>query len=199
MPRPAKFTEGQILDATMRLIADGGPGAATVNGIAELLGASVGSIYHRFRSHDLLLARLWIRTIKRFQRGFLDALAVDDLDRAALGAAQYNVDWPREHLDEARVLLRYRREELAERWPEELGEELATINAEVFAAMRDHAVRRYGQDADAAAVRRVVFALVDVPYAAGRRHLIAGEPPPPWIDDLVAATCRCVLAIDQGA
>lgn len=193
MPRPAKFTEDQILDAALRLVAEGGPGAATISGIAGLLGAPVGSIYHRFRSRDLLLARLWMRTIKNFQGGFLEALGADDVDEAALGAALYNVRWTREHLNEARVLLLYRREELAERWPEELGEELATINAEVEAAVRDHARRRYGGDVDAAALRRVVFALVDVPYAVGRRHLIQGEPPPPLADELVTETLRCVL------
>ena len=59
------------MDAAMRLVAEGGPNAATVAGIAGALGAPVGSIYHRFKSRDLLLARLWIRTVKRFQVGFL--------------------------------------------------------------------------------------------------------------------------------
>lgn len=193
MPRPAKFTEGQMLDAALRLVAEGGPGAATIAGIAGLLGAPVGSIYHRFASRDLLLARLWIRTVKGFQKGFIRALEADDLDEAALAAALYNVDWTREHLQEARVLLLYRREELAERWPEELGEELAGINADVEAAVMNHADRRYGEGVDAAAVRRVVFVLVDVPYAVGRRHLINGEPPPPLADELVTETLRCVL------
>jgi hypothetical protein len=44
----------------------------------------------------------------------------------------------------------------------------------------NHAVRRFGEGADAAAVRRVVFALVDVPYAVGRRHLIQANPHLPW-------------------
>jgi AcrR family transcriptional regulator len=191
--RPAKYTEAQMLDAALRLVAEGGPEAATIAGIAGLLGAPVGSIYHRFASRDLLLARLWIRTIKSFQGGFIEALEDDDLDEAALGAALYNVDWTREHLQEARVLLLYRREELAERWPEELGEDLASINAEVEAAIVGHAIRRYGKEVDAAAVRRVVFALVDVPYAVGRRHLINGEPPPSLADELVIETLRCVL------
>jgi AcrR family transcriptional regulator len=121
LPRPAKFDEDQILDAALRLVADGGPNAATIAAIADALGALVGSIYHLFRSRDLLLAKLWIRTVKRFQAGFLRALEADDLDAAALGAALHNLEWTREHPDEARVLLLYRREDLAERWPEELG------------------------------------------------------------------------------
>ena len=186
MPRPAKFTEDQILDGALRLVAEGGPGAATISGIAGMLGAPVGSIYHRFESRDFLLARLWIRTIGSFQGGFIEALGAEDLDEAALGAALYNVDWTREHLEEARVLLLYRREELA------------SINADVEAALMNHAVRRFGEGANAAAVRRVVFALVDVPYAVGRRHLIQGEPPPPLADELVTETLRCVLLGDTS-
>lgn len=192
MPRPPKFGEDQIMDAAMRLVAEGGPNAATVAGIAGALGAPVGSIYHRFKSRDLLLARLWIRTVKRFQVGFLRALEADDLDEAALGAALYNVEWTRRHVDEARVLLLYRREDLAERWPEELGEELAALNTDVERAVRDHVLRRYGEGGGAEAVRWVVFALVDVPYAAGRRHLVNREPPP-LVDELVTQTLQRVL------
>lgn len=199
MPRPAKFDEDQILDAAVRLVAGGGPGAATISGIAGLVGAPVGSIYHRFGSRDLLLARLWVRTIKRFQRGFIEALGVEDIDEAALGAALYNVDWTREHLEEAQVLLLYRLEDLSEKWPGELGEELSTLNSDVFAAIRGHAIKRYGKEADAAEIRRVVFALVDVPYAAGRRHLVNGEPPPPLVDELVTETLRRILLDRQKA
>jgi AcrR family transcriptional regulator len=193
VPRPSKFGEDQIMDAAMRLVAEGGPNAATVAGIAGALGAPVGSIYHRFKSRDLLLARLWIRTVKRFQVGFLRALEADDLDEAALGAALYNVEWTRRHVDEARVLLLYRREDLAERWPEELGEELAALNTDVERAVRDHVLRRYGEGGGAEAMRRVVFALVDVPYAAGRRHLVNGEPPPQLVNELVTQTLQRVL------
>lgn len=196
MARPAKFDEEQILDAALHLVTEGGPGAATIGAIAERMKAPSGSIYHRFQSRDLLLARLWIRTIKRFQRGFLEALAADDLDEAAIGAALHNVRWLREHLAEARVLLLYRREDLAARWPDALGDELAVLNATVETALRDHARRRFGESggaADREALRRVVFALVDVPYAAGRRHVLAAEPPPPSLDDLVTETCRSVL------
>lgn len=187
MARPAKFTEAQILDAALRLVADNGPAAATMDGIGALLGAPSGSLYHRFRSRGLLLARLWIRTVKRFQPGFLDALAGDDLDAAAL----HVVRWARDHVDGARVLLLFRCEDLAARWPEELGEELPTLNADV-AALRAYGRRRYGQD-DATAVQRVTFALVDVPYAAARRFFLAGTPPPALLDDLVVAACRGVL------
>lgn len=162
----------------MRLVAEGRLGATT-SGIAGLLGAAVGSIYHRFGSRDLLLARLWIRTIQRFRGGFIRALRENA--EAAMAAALYNVGWSHDHPKEARVMLLYRREELA------------VLNTDVEKAVMHHALRRYGKGAGAEEIRRVVFALVDVPYAAGRRHLINGEPPPPLVDELVIKTLRCVL------
>lgn len=192
MARPAKFTSSDILDAAARLIARGGPRLATVSTIAEDLGAPTGSIYHRFASRELLLARLWIRTIHRAQAGFLEALAVQDLNQAARMAATHIPRWSREHLDEARVLLLYRRADLAARWPEELGEELATLNVQVEQALEAFTRRRYGR-LTASNLQRVTFALVDVPYAAARRYLLAGKPPPAAVDDLVAQVCACLL------
>ncbi|WP_037973622.1 TetR/AcrR family transcriptional regulator [Streptomyces sp. NRRL WC-3742] len=193
MGRAPKFTEDQFLDAALQLVAVGGPGAATVAAVAETLGAPVGSVYHRFDSRDLLLAKLWLRTTRRFQVGLLEALANDDPDEAALSAALHVNAWAREHLDEARALLLYRREDLTDRWPAELGDEAATVNAALFDTLRDLASRRYGS-VDPEYVQRVTYAVLDAPYAAGRRHLLAGEAPPPIVDDLVTVTCRCVLA-----
>lgn len=195
MARPAKFNEEQILDATLQLVAEGGPDAATIAAIAQAVNAPVGSLYHRFRSRDLLLARLWLRTVRRFQEGFLDALAIDDLDAAAQRAALHGVGWSRAHVDQARLLSLHRRQDLAARWPEELGEELAGVNDGVEAALRDHARRRYGSE-DEATLRRVTFALIDIPYAATRRFIGAGTPPPPAVDDLVTVACLCVLAAE---
>jgi len=179
--RPARFTEERILDAALQVVAEDGPAGTTVAAIAMRLGAPVGSIYHRFPSRDLLLARLWMRGIRRFQEGFLDALAAGDLERAAVHTPR----WCREHLAEACVLLLHRPADLVSRWPVELGEELADLDAQVASAITASADRHERE--------RVVFALVDVPYGAVRRHLLGGEPPPLLVDDLVIQTCRAVL------
>lgn len=194
MPRPAKFTEDQILDAALELVAEGGPAAATMAAIAARAGAPVGSLYHRFRSREWLLARLWLRTVERFQRGFADSLRGDDLDEAAQRAARFGLTFVRQRPAEARVLLLYRRQDLAARWPDEIGEQLAGLNRRGEQAMREHARLRYGSDDDEH-LQRVVFALADLPYAASRRHLAAGRPPPPILDVLVADAVRSVLGV----
>lgn len=192
MGRPAKFSTDQILDTTAQLVAEGGPGYATVAGIAERLAAPTGSIYHRFESRDLLLAQLWIRTAVRAQEGFVRALSQDDIGQAAIDAALHIPRWSRENLDDASVMLLYRREDLAEEWPKELGAELETLNEAIVTAVRNFVRRRFGS-VSKANVTVASFALLDVPYAAVRRYLIAGKPPPRSIDDLVTRTCQCIL------
>jgi AcrR family transcriptional regulator len=192
MGRPAKFNTEQILDATAQLVAEGGPGLATVAGIADRLGAPTGSIYHRFNSRDLLLARLWIRTVRRAQEGAVAAISQADAKKAAIDFALHVPRWSRSNLADACVLLLYRREQLAEQWPAELGGELASLNDPLKAAIRSFVRRRFGS-VTKANLEMTSFALLDVPYAAVRRYLITGNPPPPSVDDLIARTVRCIL------
>lgn len=184
MGRPAKFDAEQILDAAVAIAMERGPAAITVTGIAARLGAPVGSLYHRFASRDLLLAQLWIRGIRRYQQGLIDALNADDADATAL----HSVRWCRTHPAEASILLLYRREDLAAQWPAELGADLACLNDAGAAALDAYARRHPELD-----YRRLVFALVDIPLGAVRRHIADGKPPPAWVDDLVLTAVRAVL------
>lgn len=184
MGRPAKFDQDRILDAALAVTAEAGPGAATIAAIAERLGAPSGSIYHRFGSRDLLLATLWVRTVRRFQRGYIEALTRGDAEAAALHTPR----WCREHPDEAAVLVLHRRQDLASAWPAELAGDLDGLNGRFLEALDAFAADRPGVDRE-----RLLFATVDVPYGAVRRHLLERRPPPPLVDELVAATCRAVL------
>lgn len=192
MGRPARFPPDLILDGAARLLAEGGPAAATSTAVAAAIGAPSGSVYHRFASRDLLLARLWVRTVGRFQAAFLAALAHPDPDRAAVAAALAVPAWCRAHPHEARVLLLHRRDDLVGRWPDELDAELSTLNDALATALTDHARARYGT-AGRAQLARVTFALVDVPYAAVRRQLAAGDDPPPEVDALIRETVTALL------
>ncbi|MCX4587161.1 TetR/AcrR family transcriptional regulator [Streptomyces sp. NBC_01481] len=194
MGRKPKFADEDFLDAAMRIAAERGAASVTMSAVAESAGAPVGSVYHRFASRDLLLARLWLRAVRRFQAVFLDAMSADDIDEAAEGAVLQALAWVRERPDEARVLLLHRREDLVARWPDELGPELSTLNDGAARALRAHARKRYGHESGEA-LERVTFALVDVVYAAVHRHLLAGAAPPPSIDPLAIAACRSVFAV----
>ncbi|MDQ3177390.1 MAG: TetR/AcrR family transcriptional regulator [Actinomycetota bacterium] len=192
MGRTARFSSDAILDAAADVVADGGPARTSIGSIAALLEAPSGSIYYRFASRDLLMASLWIRTARRSQQGALEAIAHPDVERAAVGAALHVVRWSRSHLTEARILMLYRREQLAAEWPDELGDELATLNRPLEEA-RHTFTRRLAAAGASANPTDVAFALVDVPFAAVRRSLIAGTAPPRRVDELVRLTCRTVL------
>jgi AcrR family transcriptional regulator len=190
--RPAKFTAEQMLDAAADVVAEAGAGAATVAAVAARLGAPAGSIYHRFESRDLLLAKLWARTVHRAQAGFVEALRAPYIRDAAHGAAVHIPRWARTHLDEARVLVLHRREDLLARWPAELGAELVTLNDGVRRALEEFARRQFGH-ATKSNVELVTFALVDIPYGGVRRHLLAGVAPPAAVDEYVVRACDGVF------
>ncbi|MGW0183132.1 TetR/AcrR family transcriptional regulator [Nocardia sp. NPDC003345] len=184
MGRSAKYDSDAILDAALAVIAEHGPAAATTGAIARRLGAPTGSIYHRFASRELLLAQLWIRGIRRFQQGFVEALRAGDIEAAAL----HGVRWCRAHTAEAAVLLLHRRTDLAQQWPAELGTQLADLNSEAATAYRALRDRYPGIDR-----HRLDFVLFDLPSGAVRRHLTELRPPPLWVDDLVRTAIRALL------
>jgi AcrR family transcriptional regulator len=189
MGRSAKYTAEQFVDAALELVADQGPSAVTISAVAGKLRAPVGSVYHRFTSRDVLLAKLWLRTVRAFQRGFLDALRRGQ----GLAAALYTLQWVRAHPKEGKLLLLYRREGLVSGpWPEEIQNLAATLADELDGAIKDFTRHRFGQ-VTKETLLRTVFALVDVPYAAVRRCLLANESPPAHLDDLVSTTYKSIL------
>lgn len=192
MGRSAKYGDEAILDAALELAGEHGPHGATVVAIAERVGAPSGSIYHRFASRDLILARLWIRTIRHFQEGFLAAMALRDPLEAAKAAVAHTVSWTVENPREAKVLVLYRREDLIALWPDELDDELATLNDEVRHSIVTFAQAQFGA-VTAETVGRTRLALIDQPYAAARQIIVGSTPPAPWLIDAVTTAALAVL------
>src|ERR1700751_820286 len=120
----AKFAESDFLSAALAIVVEQGPAAATVASISERIKAPTGSFYHRFASRDVLLGNLWLKTVLAFQHGVSVALDAKD----GLAAALHTARWSREHLEEARLLLVFDREDfVAGKWPEELRERVAAM------------------------------------------------------------------------
>ena len=197
MGRRAKYTEQDILDAALELVAEDGTHAASVVAIAKRLGAPSGSIYHRFSSRDLILATLWIRTVKRFQQGFLEALTLHDTVQAARGAVEHIVTWTSAHRSEARILTMYRREDLITAWPDELGADLSSLNDEVTQAVIEF-TRRHFNVVDAETTSKARFALIEIPYAAARHIIRNPQPPPSWLSQTVVAASLASLSTGRA-
>lgn len=174
MGRPPRHDEDALLDAAVALAAAHGPGGVTVAAVARAAGAPSGSLYHRFPSASALLAALWLRTLERFQEGFLDALR-----RSPEHAARHVVAWSRAHPEEALVLL-YGSAGFGEPgWPAEARDRLQADNARIADVL--------GAD------ERLILAVVDVPYAIVRRHLHATGTIPATAEDLAAEAAAALL------
>jgi AcrR family transcriptional regulator len=68
------------------VVVERGSRGATVEAIAESSGAPTGSIYYRFRSVDELLARLWIRAVRRTHELVREAASADPVETVVAGA-----------------------------------------------------------------------------------------------------------------
>jgi AcrR family transcriptional regulator len=193
MPRRSRFSEAQILDATATLVAAHGPGVATIGAIGALLDAPSGSIYHRFASRDVLLARLWLSKAAFFQNRFVDALSHPDPVTAGRDAAMSLPSSVRADFAGARIMLLHRRDDfLAGEWPLDMAAEAARLRQQVDDAMKDITRRLFGR-ASVESSRLANFTILDVPFAAVRRHVAANEVPPPYIDDLVAKAYAALI------
>jgi AcrR family transcriptional regulator len=194
MSRPSKFSAAQILDAAATLVAADGPGAATIGAISARLKAPSGSIYHRFASRDVLLGRLWLSKAAFFQNRFAEALVHPDAARAGLEAALALPRSARADFAGARIMLLHRRDDfLAGDWPVYMVEEAARLRQQVDAAMKGMARRLFARPS-AEALRLATFAILDVPFAAVHRHVAANEPPPLYVDDLIAKAYQALIA-----
>src|SRR2546426_950506 len=158
MGRP-KYDDGDFLNAALAIAAERGPAAATVGSIAARLKAPVGSFYHRFASRDVLLGELWLRTVVDFHQGIAAALDAGDGLRAAL----HTPAWVRGHLDEARLLLLYHRDDFVHGpWPEALRDGVAAQTVRMETGFARFARLVFGR-AGRGELRRAQFLLAEMP------------------------------------
>jgi AcrR family transcriptional regulator len=193
MPRPAKHDERRILSAAASLVATRGPGAATITAIGAAIRAPNGSIYHRFRSRNELLGRLWLVKAKFFQDRWAQALQEPDPRQAGLQAALSLPRAARDDFEGARIMLLHRREDfLSQGWPRKMQEEAEQLGKQVKDMLGDITRRLFGRNSVSA--RQVAtFAVLDLPFSAVRRFVGAGEPPPLLVDDLIAKAYAAII------
>jgi AcrR family transcriptional regulator len=187
------FERSEMTGAALRLAADRGPRAVTVAALAREVGAPTGSIYHRYRSREQLLAELWMDVVESFQDGFVARLdQARDID-AAVATARFMVAWVREHALEARLLLLHRRQDfVAGEWPADLAGRAAALEPQLGGALRAFAERAFGRS-DADTMARLRYALLDAPFGAVKPYVQARKRLPAVVEELVGTTARAVL------
>ena len=131
-----------------------------------------------------MCGELWMRTEERFQGGFTAALsAPGDTETRCIAAARFVVSWCRDHPDEAQVLLAGPDALSAAQWPAELVARHRRLNRELRKTLS-----AVPADSD-----RLTAAVVDIPYAVVRRHLLAHRPIPASAEVIVADCARTLL------
>lgn len=190
-----------MLDAARGIVLAQGTAAATIDAIALASGAPVGSVYHRFASREALLAAVWMRAARRAQTGMLEAAASQGPGTAAeriVAAALATFDFAIGHAADAHLLVAVRREDLlGARVPASLAAQMEKVNAPVLRALRGLARDLHGRRADAAHMRLVALAVVDLPHAAVRRALAAGHSPARGLRAPLERAVRAVLTTPQ--
>ena len=189
MAPPRKHDSDVILDAARGLVLGGGPRVAGVAAIAKASGAPVGTLYHRFGNRDGILAATWLRALDRFQALAMSATGDGALD-AAVAMALSALDFAREYPDDARLLLMMRPEDLVDaEGGGELAEAIAARNVPLVERLRTLARELYGAD-DARSLDAVQRAVVELPYAAVRRHV---DRVPRWLAGDLTVAVRALL------
>jgi AcrR family transcriptional regulator len=184
MPRPARFTLDELLDAAAALLAADGPAAVTMSAVARAADAPSGSMYHRFPTRAALCGELWIRTEERFHAGMRAALATSQEPQTrCVAAARFTVQWCRDHPVEAQVLLTGA-DALGEAdWPDEMTSRRKRLHSTLRRMLA-------GMPSD---LDRVNAAVIDIPYAVVRRHLVARRAIPASADVIVEQCARTLI------
>jgi AcrR family transcriptional regulator len=98
-----------ILDAALASWLDDAQGGITIEAVARLSGASVGSIYHHFGGKEGIEAALYMELLARWRAALLEALPEEAGIEAAVSilVRQY-LAWVEAHPGESRFLFKMR-------------------------------------------------------------------------------------------
>lgn len=148
----------------------------------------------RAQSAPWTRGRLWLQKARAYQDAFVEGLSHRDAYRAGLDAALSLPASVRRDLAGARILLLYRREDfVGGGWPAEMSSEATRLGRQIRDALDDITRRLFGRLTPSARTT-ASFAVLQVPYAAVRQHVVANESPPSLVDELIATAYEAVIA-----
>ncbi|MEV4123664.1 TetR family transcriptional regulator [Nocardia sp. NPDC049707] len=192
MAPPRKHDTDVILNAARTLVLTDGPRAASVAAIAAASGAPVGTLYHRFGNRNGVLTAAWLRALERFQDRVKAAATEPDPVEAGVAMAVASIHFARELPEDAKLLLSLRPSDLLDGGPDaEFRARRDQMNAPLIDHMRRIAAARFGRAGDRE-IDAVTRAVVDLPYAALRRHAQAPALPD-WLEADLTAAARALL------
>lgn len=187
MGRKSTLNESEIFDAVGRLVAK--DGSLTLRDVVSETGVSIGSLYHRYRSREDLLALTWLDAVEAFQAEFANALESGAPD-AGEQAAMVTPRFCRANPARARVLACCRREELLHQSvSDEIATRIKVINAQVTQKVIKFA------KSNSYSTEACRLGLVAFPLGAVQQYL-PHTSIPKHIDDYVAAAFRSATGLN---
>jgi AcrR family transcriptional regulator len=189
MARRVLHPEDVILDGARSVVLERGVRGTTITAVAAACGAPTGSIYHRFASLDEVLAKAWMRAIRRAQDEILRTQAGELVDTAvARGLGVY--DFCLRHPADGLLLSSFRRSDFdVAQLRDEVRHELAHLNDRIDPFFRALA-RELGGPAQ---MDLALLAVRDLPYGAALPHIRDGTKPPPRRRARLESAVRAVL------
>ncbi|OHD65850.1 MAG: TetR family transcriptional regulator [Spirochaetes bacterium RBG_13_51_14] len=119
-----------VIQAALACFTEKGYSDTSINDVCRMSGASVGSIYHHFKSKEQLAAAVYLEGIRDYQQGFVQELEGHDRARDGVFAiVRFHLTWVERNPDWARFLFQ-------KRYAEFMGdteEEFSRLNAEFMA------------------------------------------------------------------
>jgi len=182
-------TRRQIIDAAVRLIAERGFAATSVEEIAEAAGVAKGSVYYNFGSKGVLFAAVLTEGVNRLTVGLREALVQHRGDAPLQALVAELLRQVREHPDFTRVLA-------AEvfRTGRDWQASIRLVHDEAMAVFAD-AVRSTDPTVDARDAAVMGSAVFGATLVAGLEWL--AFQPERRLDDVLAAIVRTV-ALDRA-
>lgn len=100
----------QIMEAALGCFTELGFSETTMEAIRLRSKASMGSIYHHFKSKEELAAVVYLEGLQNYQSGFIEGLTRCEKAREGVKAmVRYHLGWVEAHRDWARYLFNMRR------------------------------------------------------------------------------------------
>lgn len=99
----------QIINAALMCFTESGVADTNMNDICKRSKASIGSIYHHFKSKEQLAAAVYLDGIKDYQDGYIRVLErQSDAKAGIFKVVEYHLNWVVDHPDWARYLFKER-------------------------------------------------------------------------------------------
>ena len=182
MVRLAKYNEDSFIESAIQIASQCGIGAVSMASIALKAGAPVGSLYHRFDSRGIVLARAWLKVRADFRAEVSCHWERGDTWRGV----EALLAWCRHKPVYARFMLQSDEAPDFGELPAQLHAELEADQAELDAAFaRCAATLPAGLD-DASHVLR--FVLIGAPVAIVKPFLSQEQAIPAFIDAVLRAS-----------